>query len=501
MKKLFNGLALLVAVTCLVWVAVLWRWQHTSRDMSVEDIVLYLGLLPLVVIGLILMLRWAWRGARARQLAQAAAVSTAGASGGAATAESAQGAGDAAQRHVAHAVWLAATCTPGGASTDELLSAAKDQDPRPRPDGELVDDDGLPVMCARIADLPVEGLTATLAPVLQAVAARLSADEPQPTELDAGVLRALAALQTPLQEAAAALPMWQGVFMEDDAPGLHVLLGVPAAWTPFERLVAQDWIKLMLTAEAALPPAARLVLQVHAEGGEALWLKADQTLMLLAQQQRRGLVLALAAHSDLSGQGLARLAQAGRLFHPQRQPKGHMPGEAAAALLLASQGWPLQPPDADDAELAPLAWLHRPALARRGKSIDDAGKVDAGTLAACIEAAQSASRLDVADLASLVCDADQHTPRGTELFSITLDMVPALDPNDDMRLTGTVCAGAGAATALTVIAGACAQAQALGKPVLAACLGDAVMRLALVARPDAPTPGQAAAPQAMPLAA
>jgi len=276
---------------------------------------------------------------------------------------------------------------------------------------------------------------------------------------------------------------------------------VPAAWTPFERLVAQDWIKLTLTAEAALPPAARLVLHLHDEGGEALWLKADQTLMLLAQQQRRGLVLALAAHSDLSEQGLARLAQTNRLFHPQRQPKGHMPGEAAAAVLLASQGWPVQPPDADDADLAPLAWLHRPALARRGKSIDASGKVDASTLAACIEAAQSASRIDFADVASLVCDGDQHTQRGTELFSITLDVVPALDPNDDMRLTGTVCAGAGAATALTVIACACTQAHVLTKPVLAACLGDPVMRLALMARPDAPTSGQAAPPQAMPLAA
>lgn len=499
MKKLFNGLALLIAVTCLVWMAVLWRWQSTSRDMSVEDIVLYLGLLPLVVIVLIVMVRWAWRGVLARQAAQAAASHAVGA---AALGEPVPPAGDAAQRHVAHAVWLVATCTVGGASTDELLAAAKDHDPRPEPDSELTDDDGLPVMCARIADLPVDDLEAELAPLLQAVAARLPPDDTQAIELEASVLRALAALKVPLQEATAALQQWQVVFKEGDAPGLHVLLGVPAAWTPFERLVAQDWIRLTLRNDAALPPAMRLTLQLHDEDGETLWMKADQTLMLLHQQQRRGLVLALAAHSDLSHQGLVRLTQAGRLFHPQRQPKGHMPGEAAAALLLASQGWPSRPPDADDADHTPLAWVYRPALARRGKPIDAAGKVDAGTLASCIETAQSASRVDFAELSCLVCDGDQHTPRGTELFSITLDVVPALDPREDMRLIGTVCAGAGAATALTVIAAACAQAQSQGKPVLAVCIGDPVMRLALVVRHDAPPRDDAAVlPQAMPLAA
>src|SRR5690606_34469720 len=114
----------------------------------------------------------------------------------------------------------------------------------------------------------------------------------------------------------------------------------------------------------------------------------------------------------------------GRLFHAQQQPRGHMPGEAGAALLLASQDWPLLPPDGDDPDLAPLAWMHRPAIARRGKPIDAAGKVDASILTATVQAAQAASRLDLAELAALVCDGDQHTQRGTELFSVTLELLP-----------------------------------------------------------------------------
>ena len=41
------ALGLLIATTCLVWVAVLWHWQVTHRDMSSRDILVYLGALPL----------------------------------------------------------------------------------------------------------------------------------------------------------------------------------------------------------------------------------------------------------------------------------------------------------------------------------------------------------------------------------------------------------------------------------------------------------------------
>ena len=65
MTSFIKGVALLVAVACVVWVAVLWRWETTRRAMAVDDIVIYLGLLPLVVFGFVLALRWAWRSATA----------------------------------------------------------------------------------------------------------------------------------------------------------------------------------------------------------------------------------------------------------------------------------------------------------------------------------------------------------------------------------------------------------------------------------------------------
>jgi len=81
MRQLFKGLALFVAIVCLVWLGVLWHWQSTRRDMSVDDIVIYLGVLPVVLFLLVLLGRWALRAAQAgaarREAARAAALAAA----------------------------------------------------------------------------------------------------------------------------------------------------------------------------------------------------------------------------------------------------------------------------------------------------------------------------------------------------------------------------------------------------------------------------------------
>ena len=497
MKRVINGLALTVMVTCLVWVAVLWHWQNTRRDMSIEDIVLYMGLLPVFALVLIVMTRWAWRSQVARRAEQTAGAQTSASSNTSASTSAAQlpSASDAAQRHAVHAVWLAALNSPAGTSADELLAAAREGQPRPDLDSDLTDPDGQPLMCARVPDLPVNDFAAELAPIIDKVRARLSAtghasayDEP-----DDAMVRAIATLQAPLDEAIQALQPWAALFQPSEGQGaqdlgeVHVLIALPASWTPLEQQIAEDWIRLSLTnPERSAVPASRFAWLRQHDGGEALWLQADQLLMQCRREQRRALVLLLASHSDVSDVAVQRLATRQTLFHAGLHPKGHMPGEAACALLLASTDWPSLPPDADDPGMAPLAWVHRPALARRDKSVDAGGKVLSTTLSQVIEQAQAASRLGTADIASLVCDGDQHTARSTELFGATLALLPDLDAIEDMRLTGTVCAGPGAATPLAVIAAACAHARALDKPVMALSLGDPFARLALVARPDQP---------------
>ena len=103
-------------------------------------------------------------------------------------------------------------------------------------------------------------------------------------------------------------------------------------------------------------------------------------------------------------------------------------------------------------------------------------------------------------VAAVICDADAHTPRATELFGTTLKALPHLDPAEQMCRLGTIAAH-GSAGALLVVAAAAARVTTDGQPCLALSLGDSHWRLALLLRPVPAGPeAGAAAPSLTPTA-
>ncbi|TDM08528.1 MAG: hypothetical protein C4K60_03565 [Ideonella sp. MAG2] len=118
----------------------LWYWQATSRDMSPEDIVLYLGLLPLVIFGLVLLARWSLRSAVASAVAKEAAAQPPTSSTPAAPAAGEQ------ERHAPFKLLASALSCAAGHSAAELVTALAEGQPRPAPDKSLRDDEGLPVI-------------------------------------------------------------------------------------------------------------------------------------------------------------------------------------------------------------------------------------------------------------------------------------------------------------------------------------------------------------------
>ena len=492
MSSFFKGVALFVAVTCVVWIAVLWRWEATARDMDTPDIVVYLGLLPLTVFALALLLRWAWRGAAERQ---AAAVPVAAASG-APTAAAAPNS-DEARRHATVQLLAAHLACAVAVAPAELLAAAKEGKPRPALDHELRDDDGLPVFAARIADLDTEASAALLEASL--VTARAQRPEWAGLSMPSHAERALAALQPVLADTASALEPWQARFAPPPNPGandgpqrrVRVLLGVPEGWSEFEQAVAQAFAAAVLADQPGAPiPPARYALTTLAGSGEALLLQADRLMQTLARDGRDDPVLLAACHSAISPEAIEALERAGVLFNGARQPRGRMPGEAAAALLMVGAEWPPEPTP----ESPPPPHLQRPSLMARDKPVDAAGRVDSATLVLALEQALATGRLPAEAITSLVCDADQHTARSAELHGGTQSLLPQLDSAEDLRLLTTVTGAVGAVGPLLVLACAAAQAQATQKPCLALTCSDPLARLALVAWPGPPLPATAPAP-------
>lgn len=477
----------MVAVCCLTWVGVLWWWQRTGHSPEATELLLYLGVLPLVLAASVLGLRWAWQRTGVAPVAAGA--------GAVAAAADAPMAAEAAARHdVWQVVHLQANSVAGDQVAD-VLEAAEAGKPLPQPDGELTNDEGLPVLCARMADKSL---------ALDAVRASLEALWPsvQTNAVDAAVLapgecvvRALAALQPVLaaqceglfafhQARLNALPDG-GASIErlppaqrPPLPGLRVLLGWPVHWSASEQALARAWVERGLHAEETdLSRGYTIAVSSLAGSGEDLWLRADQ---LAHGPGHSPWMLVLACDSDVDPVRVQALAAAQRLYDATARPGGCVPGEAAAALLLAPADW--TPPDSMALQ---TVLIHRPALMRRDKPVEAPGRVSHQALAQALEQALMAAQIDAVEVAMLVCDADQHSQRSTELYGLAVQALEHLDPVAEMRLLGRITGHTGAASALLVLAAAAEAVKALKKPTLALTLADPHLRMALVLKPPA----------------
>lgn len=491
MSKFFRALAFLVVVCCLTWVGVLWWWQRTGRSADVDDLVLYLVLLPLLIAVVLLGFRWVWQRRAAGQAAAAVAGASGAAAGGAAPVPQVT-ADEQARQAVSQLVLASVRCVSGDQATD-LLEAAAAGKPLPQPDADLCNDDGLPVLCARIPDkaLGLDAVRADLTSVLAEV--RAKADAGASPEPEAHVWRALAALAPVLEvhrdwlwslhQASLAALDDGGVSLErlppsqrPARPDLRVLLGCPPHWGGLEQALLHAWaLHCLDTEQVRLSSAYALTIHVLAGDGEALWLRADQSSHGAA---RTPWLLVAACDSELSDVRISALSAAQSLYDATRHPGGCMPGEAAAAVLLAPADW--APPEDLDVQ---AVRLHRPALLRRDKPVDAAGRVAHGALAEALAQSLLAARVEAQQVGMLVSDADQHSNRSAELYGLAVAALPQLDPLEDMRLLGRITGRTGAAAVLLLIAAAADAVRSTKKPTLALSMGDALLRMALVLKP------------------
>lgn len=476
-------LSISFAVCCLTWLGVLWWWQRSERSVSEVDLLVYLGLLPLVLLLFLVALRHSW--ARAAGAAAVAHVSPeAGAESGAAGPKPLLASEE--LRHASLRLVHAAIMTTGGAHAGDLLQAAADGQPLPVPDGLLLSHLGLPSICARLPDslLALEPCRSHIDPVIKRVG--LENERWQAEQPSERVLRALAALREPLTGSRqwlldeALRRQEVQALSENNRQRVRLILGCSSTWSVFETTLALRWVEALWAGDDdALGKFYSLEVTLVHGSGEDLWLKADQIAHVQQTRQEAGWLLLTAADSALDQANVNELSVAGRLLHTRPTPGGLVPGEAAATLLIAPPDWTAP---ADVAAL-PVR-LHRPALLQRGKPIDAAGKVDAEVLRQAIDQATKAARLPIACVAALVCDADQHSPRVNELYGATSEDLPQLDPLDDMRSLAKVTGHTGVASCLLVVACAGEWVRTLARPVLALGLADSRMRLALVIQPD-----------------
>ena len=223
--------------------------------------------------------------------------------------------------------------------------------------------------------------------------------------------------------------------------------------------------------------------------GTELLAATGRTLGVLRDQGRDDPVVLLACHSDLDDAGIRALDNQQRLFHSVRRPRASMPGEGAAVLVLSAVAWP-----ADAALESDRILLQSPAIARRSQSVESPGRTSSEETVALAKVGLGRAGLAGGAVAKLASDADQHSARATELFAVTLALLPDLDANEDFCLAGSLTGRLEAVAPLLTLACAAAQARDSGQPAAALSLADPYWRMTAILRPESFSSLPAAAP-------
>ncbi|WP_158239205.1 hypothetical protein [Uliginosibacterium sp. TH139] len=374
------------------------------------------------------------------------------------------------------AILAAEFSTPGGDWAEQVLPELREGKLRPELADDMLNAEGLPVSCARHADLDTEAHQEWLEKWLHSA----SPEHPSQLEAVADGARLLALLDGPLTRSLDTLAALPPLPLPEHTPAgtppaqrpLLIKLFAPAPWQDMltahlrERLTELSGFAIGFIKHDAQRP------ELHHDPIRV----ADAFALDLRKNPGSQATLMLVACDSLSNQArIDQLEAEGRLFSAST-PDGLVPGESAAILLAAA---PSQIP----AESEALARLERSAWGARQKPVDARGRTDAELLGRLLPELLEHAGLAASEVCGLSSDCDQRAAWFTEAATLMSTHLPELDPVSDHLSLGRSFGHTGHAGPLLALVMAAHTAQAESRAVLAAALFDPVQRSLAVLRP------------------
>lgn len=442
--KIVGGSLLAAA---LIWALVLAWWQSNDYQPDRLELALYLGALPLALIGGYWLLRGFIENLKAPPAAPPVAEKLSAdddplAASGKKT--------DAAERAFTLDVIDAFVLTGGGRGADEMLAAVA-AGKRPAPDAALIDSDGFPVFAAAIAELDSDALAETLAQRDSTLVELAGHPE---------ILRALTLLDDVLQQARERL----AGLLENVAasPPVQVLWLLPATWDPAWLGPLRAWL-----AEQEWPAKCRsgLTLSLLQVASESAALARLDELIVGANRISDGdqLVLVISAVSLIDQQRIDALASANRLFSASHQDR-LIPGEGGVAILLATT------PCGNRLAINERTRISRPSLGVRDKAVNAGGRISGQLIQQLAAGLLDISGTDPAKVMAAVSDTDHRATHAAEMLEGLGADFAHLDPLEDCLGAGTCCGAIPPLGGLVALACAHEKVRSLAAPVI--CLSN-----------------------------
>lgn len=455
-----------ILAIAIIWALVLGWWQANDYQPSSFELLLYLGALPLALIGGFLLLKGFIDHIKNPPapsepqnpetidndpLASAAAKTAA------------------AERGYSIALIGASVATASGMSSSEILDAVA-AGKRPEPDAELLDEAGFPVFSARVERLDADVLGEWLAAHQDTLPKHFLDGEP---------VRALALLDMLLP---AALDDARNL-MDKNKPEtrLRIQWLVPSSWERDHYPALLAWLRDSYLAEF---DKTRFEASVRPVGTEVDVLKEIDELILAAKREQleHDIHLIVGANSHIGESTVQTWSDQNRLFTANRQ-SGQIPGESAICLLFT--GTP------EDGVITPdeSVRVSRISSARRDKSADAGGRVGSALLEQLIGGVLTIRGIDAADVKKIVSDGDHRDTRVTELMTAVGQQFKELDPMADCHSIGIACGTTSPLGGLLALA--CSRDKVLAEGGSVVCISnqDAIARAVLVVEPFSPSPG------------
>ena len=447
--------AVILTTFVVCWAVVIWYWHTTEHNPATGDLAMALVLLP------VMLLLGLW-GGRKVVAARTAALPAAGVSTPAAALPATQAAATPVLAIVATALR-----SPYGASAEELADAIADNEARADLDKELVDDNGFPIVAARIDDAYDELLQ-------DEIAEWLSSQELQAPYFNEEQWRAIT-LATGVAAELASLAAADCMPAEGRPPTLQLKLMLPHDWTVEVRRAATMWLRHTVsqygwpdTAIATPEPE-----QMHLTSPTGI---LTQLLPTPSADPQPLVAIVIACASLIGQESVDRLAANSALFNSSKG-RGQIPGEGACGLLLTDLRQAESIAGPDMMLLGPLCDR------RRDSSADDVRKPDSALLLELVEQAGKASAVELSQVDMIVADTAHRSSRVLELMGLAAPALARVDAADDIVRVGLGSGSCGAVPLMTALALARHYALERAAPVLCISNEDPYLRSAALVRP------------------
>lgn len=471
-----KSLLLSVILVALTWAVVVFWWRAVHWNATALDIVLGFGLLPCVPLAAMAFLRRRAMRAPSPTIPDPTQENL-----------SVQLPPSKAQPAPALPILNAWAITHAAMNLDELVQVLVERRTQPRPDPELTDRDGFPVLSGRVAGLDTTHAEHWLAQT------GVAADQVHPPVWRDAFVRVLALLgsladqieselhllATAAEQSSATANDSEATLRGMSAPApqagqfrLLVRLMIPAAFLPHERQTMLDFVLQRFPLFQGLN--ARVELAPSHEDAAAIAL-LEQFRLDSAGGNAQALLL-LACDSMLCPEVL-EACQAGAHLFGTRSPNGLMAGEGAFGILCANDA-------ALDILPTPAACLLAGTSHHvREHSADAPGRPSHACLAQAARDALAASGAVPERIGMVVCDTDHRSSRVLECIGAMAQHAPHLDAIQNRLAVSETCGHLGAATGPAVLAAGIRWTANASSPTILLNLCHAFDRAAAVLLP------------------